>query len=74
MFGTKSVVDRQWIEKPDQNYLSWSFGLMVLSGFCQLFGGMCSVVAAMQVRLENQKNKPKERYEGYVMSTQPPHY
>ncbi|KAK3087052.1 hypothetical protein FSP39_001046 [Pinctada imbricata] len=61
IFGTKSVVDRQWIENPDKNYLSWSFGLIVLSGFLILFGGMCLFVAGMQVRLiTNYEKRPRQ--------------
>ena len=65
LFGTKSVVDRQWIENPDKNYLSWSFGLIVLSGFLLLFGGMCVFVAGMQVRLMVNYNKKPAPY-GHV--------
>lgn len=73
IFGTKSVIDRQWLENPDQNYLSWSFGMIVLSGFCILFSGMCVLVAAMQVRIESRYREP-EPYEGYHMKPASTHY
>ncbi|XP_071142603.1 uncharacterized protein LOC143055443 [Mytilus galloprovincialis] len=74
IFGAKSVVDRQWIENPDKNFLSWSFGCVVFSGFLILFGGMCIIVSALQVRLANQYSHRAKPYAGYEARHEPPYY
>ena len=74
LFGAKSVTDRQWIENPDKNFLSWSFGCVVFSGFLVLFGGMCVFVSGLQVKLENRYNKIATSYAGYITQYQPPNY
>ncbi|GAB1606769.1 uncharacterized protein LOC115211099 isoform X2 [Argonauta hians] len=53
VFGVKSE-DRQWMPRPDQNFLSWSFGICVISGFFSLFAAMCLLVASMS--LSNERN------------------
>ena len=39
VFGVKKE-DRQWIPRPDMNYLSWSYGLCCLSGWASLFAAI----------------------------------
>lgn len=51
VFGVKSE-DRQWMPRPDQNFLSWSFGICVMSGFFSLFGAMCLLVASISSTAE----------------------
>ena len=36
VFGVKKE-DRGWMPRPDQNYLSWGYGLACISGFFSLF-------------------------------------
>ena len=38
LFGYQ-VNDRYWLPRPDQNFLSWGFGFMVISMICSLFAG-----------------------------------
>lgn len=56
---TMSVVNRQWIQNPDKNYLSFSFGLMVMSGLMVLFGGvLCSFLCRTSpVRSEKERRE-----------------
>lgn len=74
IFGTMSVVNRQWIQNPDKNYLSFSFGLMVMSGFMVLFGGFCAAFSAAQVRYDQKKSEEKPRYAGHMIKPAPPIY
>lgn len=69
-----SVVNRQWIQNPDKNYLSFSFGLMVMSGFMVLFGGFCAAFSAAQVRYDQKKSEEKPRYAGHMIKPAPPIY
>lgn len=39
VFGVQSN-DRYWMPRPDQNYLSWGFGFMVINGIFSLFAGI----------------------------------
>lgn len=39
LFGYQ-VNDRYWLPRPDQNFLSWGFGFMVISMICSLFAGL----------------------------------
>jgi hypothetical protein len=39
VFGVQ-VNDRYWLPRPDQNYLSWGFGFMVISMICSLAAGV----------------------------------
>lgn len=73
-FGAKSVIDRTWLENPDQNYLSWSFGMIVMAAFLTLFAGMCTLVAGMQVYLEKKYYQNPKPYSGYVIDGPPPNY
>ena len=68
------MVDRQWMENPDKNFLSWSFGMVVFSGFLILFAGMCIIVSGLQVRLENQYERRRKPYADYAPQHQRPQY
>ncbi|XP_022308772.1 uncharacterized protein LOC111114657 [Crassostrea virginica] len=74
VFGTMSVVNRQWIQNPDKNYLSFSFGLMVMSGFLVLFGGFCAIFSATQYRFDRKKSQEKPRYGGHMIKPAMPNY
>jgi hypothetical protein len=45
VFGYQ-VNDRYWLPRPDQNYLSWGFGFMVISMICALAAGILLFKAA----------------------------
>ncbi|ESO85354.1 hypothetical protein LOTGIDRAFT_221390 [Lottia gigantea] len=62
IFGVKAEVDRQWLPHPDSNFLSWSFGFAVLSGFFSLFGGMCLLVESLRLSVESQRNRREAVY------------
>ncbi|KAK7461543.1 hypothetical protein BaRGS_00038689 [Batillaria attramentaria] len=55
MFGTKADIDRQWLPNPDSNFLSWSFGFCVLSGFFSIFAGMCLLADYLRIGFEEKK-------------------
>lgn len=74
IFGVKSDTDRQWLSRPDQNYLSWSFGLAVVAGFLAIFSGMCLLVDSLRLSQIRRKTKAPPAYAGYKMSTVPPQY
>lgn len=74
IFGVKSDIDRQWLSRPDQNYLSWSFGLAVVAGFLAIFSGMCLIVDSLRLAQIRRKAKAPPPYAGYKMSTVPPQY
>lgn len=70
MFGIKADVDRQWLPNPDSNFLSWSFGFCVLSGFFSIFAGMCLLADYLRIGVETKREvrepaysvKPNPRY------------
>ncbi|KAL4217953.1 hypothetical protein ACF0H5_022692 [Mactra antiquata] len=74
VFGVKSDVDRQWLSRPDQNFLSWSFGLGVVGGFLSIFSGMCLLVDYLRLKQKQRKARAPPPYSGYKMSTVPPQY
>jgi len=45
LFGVQ-VNDRYWLPRPDQNFLSWGFGFMVISMICALVAGILLFKAA----------------------------
>jgi len=45
LFGLKKE-DREWMPRPDQNYLSWSYGLCCVSGWFSLFAALLFVKAS----------------------------
>lgn len=60
MFGARANNERTWLEKPDQNYLSWSFGLCVLAAFLAILAFMCVAVEFHRLRLlQRSRNEPK---------------
>ncbi|CAI9720964.1 XP_029635853.1uncharacterized protein LOC115211099 isoform X2 [Octopus vulgaris] len=64
VFGVKSE-DRQWMPRPDQNYLSWSFGICVLSGFFSLFSAMCLLVASISSSRDQNVDSKAHRMRRY---------
>ncbi|KAL3892219.1 hypothetical protein ACJMK2_004449 [Sinanodonta woodiana] len=73
IFGVQSDTDRQWLTRPDQNFLSWSFGLVVLAGFFAIFAGMCLLVDSLRLKAQARKQN-KEPMGGYIMKRAPPNY
>ncbi|KAL4217992.1 hypothetical protein ACF0H5_022730 [Mactra antiquata] len=75
LFGIKSDTDRQWFPRPDQNYLAWSFGLMVVAGFFCIFSAMCLLFDSLRIRWDMEKKKAQtDPYKGYKMKPVPPQY
>ncbi|PVD31869.1 hypothetical protein C0Q70_07293 [Pomacea canaliculata] len=62
IFAIKADTDRQWLPNPDSNYLSWSFGFCVLSGFFSLFAAICLLADYMRFRFEDEKNSRGPAY------------
>ncbi|WAR16794.1 hypothetical protein MAR_031388 [Mya arenaria] len=74
VFGISSDGDRDWLPRPDQNYLSWSFGVAVVAGFFAIFAGMCLVIDSMRLgQIRRRQNAPPP-YAGYKMRTGYPDY
>ncbi|XP_059176784.1 protein starmaker-like [Physella acuta] len=60
MFGARADNSRTWLEKPDQNYLSWSFGICVLAVFLAIIAMMFQFLEFFRYRLEHgQVDEPK---------------
>lgn len=74
IFGIKSDVDRTWLIRPDQNFLSWSFGLAVVAGFLAIFSGMCLLIDSLRLSQIRRKEKAPPAYAGYKMATAAPQY
>lgn len=75
LFGIKSDVDRQWFPRPDQNYLSWSFGLVVVSGFFAIFAAMCLLFDSLRIKWDMEKKKRTGYpYMEHKMKPIPPKY
>ena len=62
IFGAKSSTDSHWIETPEKNIVSWSYGCVVFSGFLILFAGVSMIVAALQAKLVNDYDRRPARY------------
>ena len=61
IFGVKKE-DREWMPRPDQNYLSWSYGFFIISGFFVLFAAALLLKAGRDARKsirEDYPGKPK---------------
>lgn len=68
IFGVKSKIDRQWFPRPDQNFLTWAFGLAVLSAFFTLFAAMCLLVDGYRIKFEQRRQSRKgDPYMTYKM-------
>jgi len=74
IFGIQSDIDRQWLPRPDQNFLSWSFGLGVAAGFLAIFSGMCLLIDSMRLRQVDRKRRAGPAFSGYKMRMAPPQY
>jgi len=57
VFAEKSR-DETWMPRPWMNYLSWSFGLCVLSGFFSAFAGMCLFLLALIYKDKEENGDP----------------
>ncbi|KAH3710097.1 uncharacterized protein LOC127857627 [Dreissena polymorpha] len=74
IFGIKADTDRAWLPRPDQNYMSWSFGLAVVAGFFAIFSGMCLVIDSLRLRIKARKQNAPHAFSDYKMKTVPPQY
>ncbi|XP_005107970.1 uncharacterized protein LOC101853194 [Aplysia californica] len=50
--------DSSWMPRPWMNYLSWSYGLCVLSGFFSAFAGMCVFVLGLIYKDKEENGDP----------------
>ncbi|CAH1776236.1 unnamed protein product [Owenia fusiformis] len=66
VFGVMAKEDRTWMPRPELNYMSWSYGLAVLSAFFAFFSGLALAVQGMIV-----KERALEK-EGHEMAPLPP--
>ena len=44
LFGIAVYKDRMWMPRPDLNYMSWSYGLALMSTFFSIFSSIAHVV------------------------------
>ncbi|KAJ8321660.1 hypothetical protein KUTeg_000131 [Tegillarca granosa] len=55
--------DRQWVPRPDQNYLSWSYGFFVISAIFALFSGLVLIKSGQDAnRLSRKSYNGPPRY------------
>ena len=52
LFGIEVYTDTLWMPNPDLNYLSWSYGLAVVSGFFSVFASIALVNYTLIIRQE----------------------
>lgn len=60
IFGIKKE-DRQWVPRPDQNYLSWAYGFFIISAFFTLFSAITLVMASRDFKKELKQDYPDRR-------------
>lgn len=68
LFG-KQVNDRYWMPRPDQNYLSWGFGFLIISGICCLGAGICLFKAAWDTYQELLRREDEYTRQALELST-----
>jgi hypothetical protein len=68
LFGVK-VNDRYWLPRPDQNYLSWGFGFLIISGICTLAAGICLFKAAWDTYQELLRREDEYTRQALELST-----
>ncbi|BFZ11381.1 hypothetical protein BsWGS_14420 [Bradybaena similaris] len=65
MFGARADNERTWLERPDQNYLSWSYGMCVLAAFL-------AILSFMTVSVELHRQRLKRREAKMFLTAAPP--
>ncbi|XP_076456745.1 uncharacterized protein LOC143291047 [Babylonia areolata] len=68
IFGYEADVDRQWLPNPDSNFMSWSFGFCILSGFFCIFAGMCLLADFLRI---GEEAKREARQPAYTVKPNP---
>lgn len=68
LFGVQ-VNDRYWMWRPDQNYLSWGFAFLIISGICALVAGVCLFKAAWDVYKELIQREDEYTRQALELST-----
>lgn len=56
MFGARADNERTWLQFPDQNYLSWSFGVCVLAAFLAIIAFMAVCTEFYRLWLKRRKD------------------
>ncbi|KAK3088435.1 hypothetical protein FSP39_019167 [Pinctada imbricata] len=59
IFGVKKE-DRQWMPRPDQCYLSWSYGFFIISGFFTLFAAFVLLKAGREEKESLKHDYPRK--------------
>ena len=60
IFGIKKE-DRQWVPRPDQNYLSWAYGFFIISAFFTLFSAITLLLASRELKKKLKMDYPDRR-------------
>jgi hypothetical protein len=68
LFGWQ-VNDRYWMPRPDQNYLSWGFGFLIISAICTLVAGLCLFKAAWDTYQELLRREDEYTRQALELST-----
>lgn len=66
VFGLAFYLDRQWLPNPYFNYLSWSYGLAVVSGFFSVFQSIAHVTYVMIIHQEMREPPRQVALSGYL--------
>ncbi|OWF38886.1 uncharacterized protein LOC110465793 [Mizuhopecten yessoensis] len=61
LFGVQKE-DRQWVPRPDQNFLSWSYGLFAVSTIMTLAAAVTLLKAGLDLRKKLKEDFPRRRY------------
>lgn len=70
MFGVRATASRSWLANPDNNYLSWSFGMCILADFLFFIAGMCIYVQFL--RLRGERDDPDDIEPKVFLTNEPP--
>lgn len=76
VFGVQTN-DRYWLPRPDQNYLSWGFGFLIISAIMTLVAGICLFMEAQKtynLLLEKEDEYTKAALEVSTYPLEPASY
>ena len=68
LFGVKCN-DRYWLPRPDQNFLSWGFGFLIICGICSCIAGICLFMEAQRTYNELLLKEDEYTKQALEMST-----
>ena len=65
LFGVQAYYDHLWMPHPELNYLSWSYGLAVVTAFFNIFA---TIYQTVYTRIERQElREPPAQVMGGMM-------